>query len=226
MFNWRWAVKPFFLVGIVFQVVSVGSHAGPISNGDFSQGLSGWTDLSVGGSAKVGGDETLLLGGGTGAAIYSASLWQGDNGFFEFADPLSLTAAEKFLSFDVRLEAQPEDTSESGTSFFTDALSVELYDSLDFGYDLFFQSDLDFAVDGSWSTVFLDISALQGRDFALTINLFDENDGFNALFGVDNVMFSETDSLDDSISVAEPASLGLLALGLGALMLRRRTVKS
>lgn len=218
-------MKSLFLVSIAFLVVSVSSHAGPISNGDFSQGLSGWTDLSSGGSAAVGTDETLLLGGGTGAEIYSASLWQGDNGFFEFSDPLSLNAAEKFLSFDVRLEAQPEDPSESGTSFFADSLSLELYDSLDFSHDLFFQSDLDFTVSGSWSTVFLDISSLQGRDFALTINLFDEDDGFNTLFGVDNVTFTDTDSPKNTVPVPEPASLGLVALGLGGLMLRRRAAK-
>ncbi|WP_421859261.1 PEP-CTERM sorting domain-containing protein [Marinobacter salarius] len=219
-------MKPSVLVGIVFLVVSVSSHAVPITNGDFSEGLTAWSDVSLSGSASVGSDETLTLGGGAGAEIYSASLWQGDNGFFQFSNPLSLSAEDKFLSFDVRLESQPGDVSESGTSLFADSLSLELYDSLDFTYDLFFQSGSDFAVNGNWSTVFLDISSLQGRDFALTINLFDEDDGFNSLFGLDNFAFTASDSPDDSIPVPEPASLGLLVLGLGALLLRRRSAKS
>ena len=219
-------MKPSVLVGMVFLVVSVSSHAVPITNGDFSDGLSGWSDVSMSGSASVGSDEALTLGGAAGAEIYSASLWQGDNGFFQFLDPLSLATGEKFLSFDVRLQGQSEDASESGTSLFSDSLSVELYDSFDFTYDLFFQSGSDFAVNNAWSTVYLDISSLQGRDFALTINLFDEDDGFNTLFGLDNFMFTKTDSPNDSVPVPEPASLGLLALGLGALIMRRRTAKN
>lgn len=218
-------MKPFVFVGIVFLVVSVGSHAAPIENGDFNEGLSGWNDLSLGGSASISGDDTLLITGGAGAEIYSASLWQGDNGSFQFSDPLSLTPEQNFLAFDVRLEDQSEDASESGSSFFSDSLSMELYDSLDFSYDLFFQSGSDFSIGSEWSKVFLDVSSLQGRDFALTINLFDEDDGSNALFGLDNFAFTETDSPDGSgsVPVPEPASLGLLVLGLGALLLRRRS---
>lgn len=219
-------MKPSVVVSLVLLVVSVGAKAAPITNGDFSQGLSGWNDLSFGGSANVGSEEALVLGGGAGTGSFAASVWQGDDGFFQFTNPLSLSGNEQYLAFDVLIAGLPEDPQESGASLFRDSISLELYDSLDFTYDLIFQSGSDFAVGNIWSTVFLDVSSLQGREFALTVNLFDEDDGFNTLFGLDNFEFTETTSQHDPVPVPEPASIGLFLVGLSALMLRRRAVKS
>ncbi|QSP95538.1 PEP-CTERM sorting domain-containing protein [Marinobacter salinisoli] len=202
------------------------SFALSITNGDFSQGLAGWENVSVGGSASVGPDQALYLDGGIGAEPYSASLWQGDDGSFLFSNPLSLATGESFLSFDLMLASQDLDSSESGSSIFEDSLSIELYDADDWSFDLYFQSGWDFDVTDSWQTVFLDISSLQGRDFALTINLFDEDDGVNSSFALDNFFFTNSNQPDDPVSVSEPASLSLFLIALTGFALRRRSVRN
>jgi hypothetical protein len=216
-------VKSFLFVVLSFMAGA--SHAVSVTNGNFSDGLSGWNDVSFGGLASVGSDETLSLSGGAGSEPYAASVWQGDDGTFFFSDPLELSAGDLFLSFDVLLRDQADDTSETGTSFFEDSLSIEFYDAMDLSYDLFFQSGADFSVGDEWSTVFLDISSLQGREFALTVNLFDENDGFNAIFGLDNFAFTDTNSPGGTYPVPEPSSFALFMFGIFALFLRRRSIR-
>jgi hypothetical protein len=210
-----------FILSAALLCTTGAAQAAVITNGDFESGLTAWT---ANGDSQVQ-DGALRLQGGDGAEAYSASAWQGDDGSFSFADPLVLPPSLNYLSFDVRRLASEVDTFESGFSILSDALSIEIYDAYDFAQDLSFFSGMDFTITGEWTTVLLDISAYTGDGFALSLNLFDEDDGLNTAIGVDNLFFTENANPAGPrppVTVPEPGSFVLMGLALGALVTRRR----
>lgn len=203
--------------GVLLALISLPALAIPFANGDFSSGMSSWNDASTTGNVSVVGG-VAQLDTGSGDDPFSAILVQGDDGFFTFASPITLDASDLILSFDVNFIDLGIDASESGGGFFTDALSVILYDALDFTQDLFFLPGIDSSLGAGWTRFDLDISSLAGRDVALSFELADANDGRNSRVQIDNIAFSNT-----SIAVPEPEPVHLLALGLLLMTVMRKT---
>ena len=193
--------------------------AAPLLNGSFDD-ASAWVDVSYSGSTDIsGGVASLSTGAGTDP--FSAVLVQGDDGFFSFSNPVSVPTDALTLSFDVRMD-QVVAGDESGFGF-GDFLTVALYDAMDFSYDTFFFGDgFDFSVDSLWTTVSLDISALAGRDLAISFELTDEDDGFDSTVFLDNVEIAGL----PPVQVSEPGSLVLMILGLAGLVASRRRAKA
>jgi len=194
-------------------------QAMPVVNGGFEAGLDGWQDYS--GTGFVTWEAgAAVLNTGEGTDPYSAILVQGDDGNFSFTNPIQLPDSVLRLEFDLWLLGQEADATESGTGFFSDFLSLNIYDALDWTFDMQFA-----ALPLSWeiTRVSLDISALAGRDVALSFELADEDDGFNIWLALDNVTLV-TEALNPAPTpVSEPGTLGLLTLaGFGLWLARRR----
>ncbi|MDH5445720.1 MAG: PEP-CTERM sorting domain-containing protein [Gammaproteobacteria bacterium] len=213
---------------VAFMTVSFTAGAAMLTNGDFSTDGSGWSDASSTGAITfVGG--AAQLDTGSGDDPYSSILVQGDDGFFSFLNPISLGAGEAFLNFDVNFSSLGNDLSESGSSFFDDYLSIALYDSLDFSYDLIFTPGVDSSLGDGWTRINLDVSVLSGREFALSFELSDQDDGFDSRVLLDNISFSETalpgGGDTTPVPVPEPNTWFLLALGvfllIGSLKIKR-----
>ena len=181
----------------------------PLTNGDFSNS-SDWADASGNGSTQIMGGEAILETG-LGTDPYSSIFVQGDDGFFNFSNPISLDSSYDTLSFDVRFEDLGIDATEAGGSFFSDYLLVALYDADDFNNDLIFDPGVDSSV-STMTTFSLDVSSLAGHNIALSFELSDEDDGLNSRVYLDNVSFFET-----VVGVPEPQSLVLFGLGAIAL---------
>lgn len=192
------------------------AQAMPFQNGDFSSGLDGWTNAGAGDAIVESGAAVLSTLPGDNADPFSAILVQGDDGNFGFATAFQLPSDTLSLEFDVRSTTSP-DPAEAGGSLFTDALNVVVYDALGFGpTDLVFVSGTDFVPTIDWQTVSLDVSSLSGRDAALSFELFDESDGADTRFFLDNIGFIPR--VVGTVPV--PSSLFLMTFGL--LVLRRR----
>ena len=199
---------------VVCAVVSFSAHAIPFTNGDFSAGSAGWNDASDNGSTSiVGGVAQLVTGDGT--SPFSSILVQGDSGFFDFTNPVSLGADHLYLNFDVQISSVA-DVTETVSPFVSDYLTVAVYDSVDFFYDLVFTEGStifdDFDADNSWQRVSLDVSSLAGREVALSFEVTDANDGMNTTVLLDNILFSLVPDL--VVAVPEPGSAALLLIGL------------
>lgn len=189
-----------------------GQAGAAIVNGDFSAGMTGWVDATAaaGGSGSVqvfGGDAKLVSGSTTG--FPAAVLVQGDDGNFTFSNPVTLGANDNFLVFDAIFERTRPAADESLTVF-SDYLNVWVYDALDPAFDTGFAPNIDYSKNGALHTYALDISALNGRDVAISFELVDDNDGFDSFVIVDNVYLSAT----APALVPLPASLWLFATGL------------
>lgn len=198
-----------------FALVASPVFAVPFTNGDFSSGSTGWNDASSTGTASVvSGQAQLDTGAGT--DLFSAVLVQGDDGFFNFSNPISLDASVNYLNFDVAFVDLGVDGSESGGSFFTDALFVYLYDALDFSKDLFIDPLVDISFGSTLTRLHFDVSSLAGRDVALSFELADENDGRNSRVLIDNITFTST--INGNVSVPEPPMVLLIATGLVGLI--------
>lgn len=203
-----------YVFAAVMQFAIFSSSQASIINPNFQDGLDGWNDLSSTGSVITSGGFAEFIGG-DGDSGYSASLMQGDDGSFSFAAPIQLNSQISKFEFSLWLINKFDDATETGGSLFTDAFSVVFYDSLDSAFDLFFDN-LDFTTGGLIS---LDVSALAGRDVAISFDLRDEDDGFNVQIGVDNLAFVER------TTVPESSGLVLIMLGLLSLVVSRRFVK-
>ncbi len=189
--------------------VPITVNAASFGNGDFSAGGNLWNDASGSGSVSFGGGQAVLETG-AGADPFSAVIVQGDDGLFNFASPISLANDVNWLIFDVSFENLGADSSENGTAFFTDALFVALYDALDFTKDLILDPFIDSSVTAGFNQYALNVSALQGRDVALSFELSDEDDGFNSRVTLDNIQFAST----LAAPVPEPSSILLICIGL------------
>ena len=209
----RSLIKCVFAAVMQFAVLSAAQAS--IINPDFEAGLDGWNDLSSTGTVITNGSVAEFTGG-DGVGLFSAVLVQGDDGSFSFSAPIQLSAQVSKFEFSLWLINKIGDTNETGSSSFADSFSVFIYDSLDSALDLFF-GELDFTAGGLIS---LDISALAGRDVAISFELRDEDDGFNVRIGLDNLVLVE------STSVSESSSVILIVIGLLSLVVSRRFVKS
>lgn len=207
----RSLIKYMFAAVMQFSVLSV-AHAS-IINPNFEAGLDGWNDLSSTGTVMTNGG-VAEFAGGDGVELFSAVLVQGDDGSFSFSAPVQLSAQVSKFEFSLWLINKIVDTNETGGSSFSDSFSVFIYDSLDSALDLFF-GELDFTPGGLIS---LDVSALAGRDVAISFELRDEDDGFNVQIGVDDLVLIE------SVSVPESSSVILIVIGLLSLVVSRRSV--
>jgi hypothetical protein len=192
----------------------------PFTNGDFNSGQANWNALQNANSpGSVNIDQAQGLARLTTGASWdlaaqpSVSLIQGDDGSFNFATPLSLGAQDSPLVFDVSFARTAEDALETGTSSFADYLAIILYDALDItgSHDLILTPSpaIDNLLSG-FQTYSFDVSALAGRDVALSFELFDENDGWNSTATLRNIRFDSA----TSPTVPEPTTWALLGLGL------------
>jgi hypothetical protein len=207
-----------FLLQIALLVPVVFSAHASFINGDFESGTTGWNDASSTGTTGVVGG-SAQLDTGIGSDAFSAILVQGDDGFFTFSSPITLAADVVSLDFDVSFINTGPDQSETGTSFFfTDHLIIALYDALDFSYDMFYDP-IDIINASGWTSFSWDVSSLAGREVALSLELVDEDDGFDSRALVDNIRFiSPVTTPPPENTVPEPGTLYLFAFGLLGLM--------
>jgi len=191
------------LLGL-FLISALPVNAASFNNGDFSSGGTSWNDASDTGSVTFSAGQAILETG-TGVSGFSAVMVQGDDGFFNFPNPISLASDAKWLSFSAKIDELGADNTES-SSIFTDALNVYLYDALDFNLDLLFLTIDSDSYSLGFISYMLDVSSLQGRDIALSFELVDENNERNSSVTIDNVAFSA--------AVPAPSVLVLLLVGL------------
>lgn len=209
------------LCSILVVLGSTSALAVPFSSGDFST-IDGWNDASTSGTVLIdGGTATLSTGSGS-ADLFSASLVQGDDGSFIFPAPISLASDLLSLSFDVRLSNLGADLGEGDFSSFDDYLTVALYDAIDLTFDTIFTSGVDFALSTSWATVTLNVSALAGREMALSFDLNDEANGRDSAVELDNVRFVQPDLPPVDVPEPEAGVLMLMAAFVMAWMRKFR----
>jgi hypothetical protein len=213
-------IKTGILSGL-FVLVSHPVYAIPFTNGDFSSGLSGWNDASFTGSVSESGG-IAQLDTGAGADPFSAIIVQGDDGFFNFNSPISLQADNLYLNFDVQFADLGADMLESGASFFTDYLSVIVYDAVNFFDDLVLDPGVDVTTGSDWQRINLDVSSLIGHDVALSFELNDQDDGRDSRVLLDNISFTSTPETIDTIAVPEPNTIFLFAVGVLLLVTTRQ----
>lgn len=190
------------------------SQASLISYGEFTTSLGDWHDASANGSVFAE-DGVAKMAAGTGTSPYSSVLVLGDNGNFVFSDAVLIDSVNTLLNFDLWFFETEKDNAETGSSSFSDSISLAVYDSVDTGFDILMQN---INVTALQTTFTLDLSALAGRYVAFSFELADENDGYNAVFALDNVFLSS------ATSVPEPASLLLFAALLIPALRRKHIV--
>lgn len=204
-------LQPFLCLLCLVSFTSF-SQAATFTNGNFDSGLAPWTSD---GNVSLNAGKVELSTIGAGGLFSAASLMQGD--FFSGDPAIQLGGSDNFLNFDVWYQdLGPGGGSGSVTS---DGLVVSVYDELGISADLFFDSQFDFLSGAPSASVSLEISSLAGRTVGLFFDVFDENDGRNSLFTVDNVFFSATRQF---VTVPEPETLFLLLPGLFIVCWRSR----
>ena len=198
------------LLGLLFAS-TLPVNAASFVNGDFAAGGTGWNEASGNGSVTFSGGQAILETG-SGTDAFSSVMVQGDNGFFSFNDRFLLGSDVATLQFDALFDRLDIDSLESGGGFL-DALFVSLYDFADItgGHDLLFDPVIDSTLDGLLLSYTLNVSALQGREIALSFELSDDNDGYNSRVTLDNIRFAAALT---SGSVPAPSVLVLLLAGL------------
>lgn len=189
-----------------------------IVNGAFDADLSGWHDVSNGGSVSYDPEQQkAVLVSGSGVAAGAAVLMQGDDGRFAFADAQTLTQGDAWLTFDVEFALFGRDSQETGEGL-NDSFQVWLYDA----HDASGKSDVSllslFVDDGLARQHFsLDLIAFTGRTLSLSFELNDENDGVDHRVSLDNIRIES-----HTHHVPLPNSLWLVLSGLLAESLRQR----
>lgn len=227
----KWIVLFLIFLGISWIFGQKGASA-DIINGDFSNGLNGWTTddniwTTPSASVTVNADgQAELWTQGYASEVVLICLWQ------QFTFPADTYA----LSFDIGFfdkgpDTGPEDVGQENGFF--DALFVSYVDDSDWnyhkdflGFDLTGPFDPDtlapltlFDLGGGmyrFTTVLG--SAYQNRSGTLYFSLFDDTDLHNSLVKVDNVQILA--------QVPDPSVLvllgwGLLSLGLGSFFRRQ-----
>ena len=195
--------KLFIVISLLF--VSSMANANLIANGSFDSGTTSWHDASGNGNVSFGSG-VAILNAGNGTDPFSSILVQGDDGSFSFSSPISITANFSLLSFDAWIGSNNIDSSESGTSSFSDSFNVAVYDAFDNAFDL---TLFEISIDKSLTNFTLDLSSLIGRKVAFSFELADENDGYNLAVGIDNVLLKSAAS-----TIPEPSILLLMLAGL------------
>ncbi|MCQ8186597.1 hypothetical protein, partial [Parvularcula maris] len=171
-------------------LTAFGSSQAAIVNGDFSAGGTGFFVFEEGGTVVFpDGAATLATDPGLGFDVLVASVSQGDDGLFTFEPGIIVPDDATALRFDILQAAAVSDPAEEGLlAFRPDALGVSLLDAEDPLLDVF-----DFFEAGDTGTFTLDVTSLEGRTVALFIDLFDEDDGFDTSFTIDNIAFVTED---------------------------------
>ncbi len=189
---------------VASMALSNAVFAGAILNGNFDTDLSGWATVTNGGTAQqVGGQAVLSTG--SGAALFSSVLVQGDDGVFSFPSPITLAAGDDFFKFDAVFTLLDLDALESDGGF-SDNLQVWLYDANSLGDALI--ATINASTSGpSFS---FDLSSFIGRSVAFSFELNDENNGTNSQVTLDNIRIEQR-----SISNAVPLPGTLLLVIIG-----------
>ena len=174
-------IKTFIFVPLF--LISNLVNAALILNGNFDNDLEHWHDASDTGSV-VFDNEAVNLKAGDGTSVYSAVFVQGDDGFFNFNSPINIESGFSWISFDLWQVSNEVDNTESAIAPFHDYLKLFVYDSIDTSFDLELSG---FSVNTTQQAFIFDISSFIGRSVAFSFELVDEQDGFNAAYGLDNI---------------------------------------
>lgn len=201
------------ILSVAGLLAAQASSAALLQNGTFDSGLQSWTDASETGQVAWQNDKAVMSTG-AGSSPYSSIFVQGDDGWFTFDDPVLVPGDALFIEFDAAMISRQADATESGNSFFDDVFSLNIYDALDWDYDLLNTVALTDTV----QTFSFDVTSLIGRDVALSFELADEDDGFNSWVSLDNVAFFSR----PATSVPEPSAFILMMLGIFGLGFARR----
>ena len=196
-----------FCLSLVPTISIVQATSAPFVNGNFDAGLTDWdTD----GNTSLNAGQVELSTIGPGGAFSDASLFQGD--FFTGSNSIQLGATDNYLNFDVSY--QDLGMGGSSGSLFTDNFQVSIFDEFGTGAtDLLFISGFDFSVGSSLASVSLDVSSLAGFSVGLFFDVFNEDDGLNSLFTLDNISFSE--AIPQTVATAPlPGAFILMSAGI------------
>ena len=197
-------IMALFCLSLIATISNVQAASASFANGDFGSGLNNWD--AYGAAVLNAGQVELSTAGGL---FPAASLIQGD---FFVGDSIQLGATDNYLNFDV---SYMDLGSGGGTgSPFSDNLGVSVLDEFGTGLtDLIFVSGADFSVGASLVTVSLDVSSLAGLSIGLFFDVFDEDDGRDSKFTLDNISFTET-ILQNVSPVPVPGALLLMSTGM------------
>jgi hypothetical protein len=198
-----------------------------VSNGDFTNGLAGWT-TSEETTSNVVTSPSSYVTVEQGAAVLTTPSFATNIAIVSLSQFLSLPAATQTLYTDVsfpQLDADPG----SPNNGILDHLQVSWSDDQDPAFDRIFL-DIDLFgptfldplatltdLGNDWLRLTADISGLASRQGIIYFDLFNEDDGLITFAAVDNVAVT---------MVPEPGSFALLAGGiflLAALQRRART---
>jgi hypothetical protein len=210
------------ILGIGLLIGGSSAHAGPLINGDFSSGLTGWTTDPA--------DSVSVLNG---QAVISESLFATEVLLYQdFTIPTGVPTLTFTLVFL---------TDEPAGAFFPDGFGVSLLNpttlaslvpTVDSNTDSFYTRDLVQGTDQGQAaagvtlspsptsiplTVTLDISSLGGQEARILFRLIGGGDAFDASVTIDNVSVGT-----NVVPVPEPGSLTLAVIGIGGLIGHRR----
>ena len=189
---------------ILAVLVTAGiSLAGPsLTNGNFSDGLNGWTIEE--GPVYSYSEQALLEENGY---PYVTSMSQS----------FTLHGAAETLSFDIDMNTMQGTT---GSSQYSDAFAAYLLDPVDYsplisnpGFSEFYYLENNGFEETvgtvSGNTVELDVTSIAGQDVYLAFDLYSEDDGLITSVFIDNVMVAPA-------AIPAPAALLLCGIGLAA----------
>lgn len=177
--------------------------------------LDQWTDASASGGVTIA-DGIATLTTGSGDRPFSAVLVSGDDGGFNFPNPLTLPADARWLVLDTRYERQGEDAAEAGQdTLFTDYLTVVLYVADDPANKQLFAPGINATQGAGWQRSAFDLRPLAGRRVAISLELTDVDDGFDSQVAIrlSGVTAPHACSLDlDGNGEADPLSDAVLLM--------------
>jgi hypothetical protein len=197
-----------------------------VSNGNFANGLTGWT-TSEETTGNVVTSPSSYVTVEQGAAVLTTPSFATNIAIVSLSQFLTLPAATQTLYADVSFTMLDADPG-SPNNGILDHLQVSWSDDQDSAFDrIFLDIDLfgptfldslagltDLGIDGWRLTA--DISGLASRQGIIYFDLFNEDDGLITFAAVDNVAIA---------MVPEPGTLALLAAGAVMLLLRRKGVR-
>lgn len=225
-------------IALALTAMAGAAHANLITNGDFSAGLSGWA-VQNGGSGNwyldTVGTTTpysnhMTSGAGGGAGLYAVTD-QGGGGFHVLSQIFTVTANQQVtIEFDLFANNWGGPLMDCGViSSGSGPCQYAMVDIVRVGANPLSRSASDVVATllspfvgpvpgvNPFASYTFDVSdfLIAGGDYRLRFSEVDNLGYFN--LGVDNVSVTAA-----SNAVPEPASMALLALGLGGMMLARR----